>query len=281
MFVQFGKAVTVLAIFAIVPAQGNCQRKHGDAFFQAMREAQELSPTKEILEMLRYDRVREHLGLTEENSSDLRQHAQSAWATLRELSDEFRGQKIPNAEMRDRIVEAMKPFDESTKKLLESKGIDYQRIVELFVQSRGYSAAANSEIAGQIGLDEEGLKKFRHKMDEYRDRYRRSAYSEIRKAISEDEHGKVRDAIRSIERRVNMKLKLVLTPEQQKALDQLAGTPVPDIPKFGDPHRFGSSGRSSGGRPPGGRPPGSKRNRGFGGRPSGESETPNCPPNCL
>ena len=263
--------LAVLATFCQPPA--NAQRRGGsDRFFKAMQQAHELSPHKEIFELLRHPRVQEHVGLKPEGSDQLRDLSRDAWGKMRELSEKFRNENLSVEQMRDELVESLKEFDKQSQAILKEQGVSFERLVELFIQSRSYMAIANSAVADRLGLTADELADYRLEIKELRDRYRKSSGSEISRAMRENDHDKMREIFRGIERRINMKLKLKLTLEQQQSFAMLAGEKFDDVPRFQDMFRRGGpppgGGNRKGGRR-GGSPPPPKGNC--------SCETPPCP----
>lgn len=260
------KPVRHIALFAIlatllaVPAFAQRQRRgSGSEFFKAMRQALEQSPHKEILDLLRNDKVKEHVQLSEEGSEKLRELSRSSWDKMRDLSEEFKNTRPSLDDMTEKLSAILDDFDSQAQAVLKDEQVDFERLVQLFIQSRSFAAIANAAVAERLGLTEDDLKSFREKLAEHGERYRKSASAEVGNAMRNFNPEKMREIFRSVERRVNMKLKTELTEPQQKKFAEMAGEPFPDVPKFGDMFRPGRGG------PPGSGPPGGRR-MGEGGR---------------
>lgn len=264
--------LAVLATLLASPSLAQRQRRGGGSeFFKAMQQAMQQAPHKEVFDLLRDDKVKEHVKLSDEGSEKLRELSRGVWGKMRELSDDFKNDRPSVDQMTTKLVEALNEFDSNAQAILKQEEVEFERLVELFIQSRGYAAIANGAVAKRMELSEEELKNFRSKLAEHSDKYRKSASAEVAKAMRSFDPEKMREIFRSIERRVNMKLKLELTDEQQKKFADLAGEHFPDVPKFSDMFRPGRGGPPGG---PGG--PGGGKRMGGGRRPPPPPEQGKC-----
>lgn len=243
--------ITVLiALAMLLPTEGMGQppRRGGpgrNPFFDAMREAFQEDTHRELFELLYHPPVREHVGLNREDFDQIRDYMKDSMQAIHQLADDSRNSSKSKDELKAEILERTAPFHESAVRLLREKA-DLERLVQLFVQARGFSSAANGEVAERIELQGEELAKFREARAKLKHRLMNETRREIEKLIHNPPQD-VRERIKKLFEKANEKLDAEiaehLTDPQKTALETLKGEPFDGLPKRGGDPRHGGGGR--------------------------------------
>ncbi len=194
--------------------------------FQLMREVLRDCPRKEILDLLRIDEVREHLGLKQELFDEISSLDRDSFNDTVKILQGNHDDSKKKWKATKRITEYCDAAYELLDKELGITGIE--RLDGLFAQARGPSAAANGRIAEKIGLAGSELDQFRALSDELFQEMRglRSHISRIyanpRWSFKEKSE-KIRKLFDAHREKTADKLTELLTPEQNTALIKLQG----------------------------------------------------------
>lgn len=239
-------------------------------FFEALREVHHHNSGKEFLDLLYHKPVRIEIKLQEEDFAKLQEYARSAMHVLRDLEKQPHTDNTTKQELISLIGQKLAPLNAQSIQLLQTKS-RFDRLIELYAQRSGYSAAANGKVAERIGLVGEDLEKFREARAKLRHQIMEETGRQIQRLLSKSS-GDVREQMSRLfenaNDRLNESLALELTASQKSMFDKLLENPFADLPKRGPrrrggppPHRLGEPshdnrkhGEKTGGGPGRGRP---------------------------
>lgn len=282
------RIICVVALVSLTPSAASCQPPGRSLFFEALREAFEDSPNKEIFDLVNHAPVREHVKLDDAELQQLRGHMRDAMDELRTLADASRDQPAPpssgdqadgqpadpkanshceeeRAKQADwdaavetlklKILEVVSPYDAKAFELLKEKS-DFERLVQLFVQSRGYSSAISSEVSSRIGMSEAERVTFQEVVRVHRKQVMKDTRAIMEERIrrpSADTRMQIGKLFEEARDKVNARVAEELTTEQREKLEALKGEPFEELPHSGGgSRRKGPGGREHGGPASGG-----------------------------
>lgn len=242
----------------LFPDCGMCQRGRGNSdFFDALREAGDSSVTRDFFDLLMHEPVRAEIGLSQQDYQQIFDSGEKNMRALFDLQSQSRESGKSKDEYKKEILEHTKSFEEETLAILKKNSATYTRLLELMVQQKSFSAAANSEIAELIGLTDDQLVEFRSVRAELRKQQMEKMRPEV-EGIIRKSHGdrhSVGEKIEKLFREANTELleqlKAKLSEDQQVALEKLKGEKFDDLPAWngfrrgmpGPPRRAGGRGR--------------------------------------
>ncbi|MEZ6149759.1 MAG: hypothetical protein R3C09_06515 [Pirellulaceae bacterium] len=207
------------------PSDGS---RGNDPFFEAMREVHRDSSNRELFDLLRDPNVRQEIHLSEADSKQLEANGREAFEAIRAVRKANQDLATSKEELKQQIRAVLDPLEAKSFEILQKPEVDFQRLLGIYAQARGYRALLNDEVAQVIGLQGAALDDFRKfRSDNWRaimDDTRRSIEKEIRNTPP---GSSPREAISSLFRRaeeaLDKKLASQLTEEQRAALEQLKG----------------------------------------------------------
>ncbi len=232
-----------------------------DKFYDALGEAhRQLIPQRELVGLLWHKEIRDEVGLSAENYEMIEALRNKQYTAVMAIGEELRDPTLTKEERVKRIVEAQAPLDKQIYELLQnSENAKFDRLLGLYVQSRGFSAATNEIVAERIGLEGDAFIEYRRArgetwhqlMDENRDK--------MSNLIREGDRQKISRLFEEADKKLNVALASKLSSEQRAALLKLQGEKfdLPKQPDFRGPRgRRGNGRRGNGDRgpPPGGPP---------------------------
>ncbi len=235
-----------------------------ESFFRAMREAFRQNADNEILEFAQHPNLPELLELESKDLEPFRKQVFATRTAMQDLHGEHKDTPIDHDRLVSRINEISSDGTRKAIEALEATG-KWERVVGLFVQLRGSSAAATGAIAEKIALSGEQLDRFRKARSELWEEHMKDVGKVIQSAMRSRERDpnrgrRIAEMMREAQEKTNEELRKLLTPDQQTALDALRGEAVNDInEKLDFRKRSGRGGRGPrddkrGGEKPGERP---------------------------
>ncbi|RMF42695.1 MAG: hypothetical protein D6753_06870 [Planctomycetota bacterium] len=236
------RAVSLILVFILAaPALGQPRRggPRNRYLGEALRELDRHHPERELMELLWHPPVRQEIGLTDEEFAHVMAEMRGVMVKIRDLDQSLDEKEASREEVAKKLAEIVAPaYQRATEYLKENA--DFERLVELFVQQRGYSAASNQEVAKRIGLEGEALKEFQeakhHLLHEMMDKVRPEFERLIRtpKGSQQEMGREVERLFKHAHQEVDEKLAQRLTPEQKAALDRMRDrAPFADLPRPG------------------------------------------------
>jgi hypothetical protein len=238
-------------------------------FMEALRDAHDQSPHREILDLLYHRKIRELLSLDEETYRSMLQDRKEAWSEIRDIRKQH--PEWNREQLATEVTQVLNRVGESGFETLGPEKI--VQLEGLFVQVRGISAAINGRIAEKIGLKGEALADFRGHHEHLKNVMRDEMRPQISRLMQDsnlgrDQRRKKFERLLDLGReKIDRELSAVLAPEMQQALEDLKGELVEGLP---DPW-MGPGPPGRGGPPP----RGESRNRGDSsedGKPSKDKE---------
>ena len=263
----FGPALVLgLALF-LCPALAQGQpggpspaRGERDPFFDAMRQVyRELTPNRELMELLWHEEVRTEIHLSKEHHQQIENSLGTGFQQVIKLHEEAveQNQKLSKDEWIEKILAIQKPVDAEIMEMLSNSEVaDLDRLVGIYVQLRGYRSAANAVVAKRIDLTGDDFEAYRRARGEYWHRLMDEHREQMGGLIRGGDRKKIAKLFEEIDQKLDSQLASLLTSAQKSALQNLKGA------KFeieGQPLSF----RGRGG---GGSPRGSNGRRGDGNR---------------
>ncbi len=259
----------ILVLITAATALGQPRRggPRNHSLGDALRELDQRHPERELMELLWHPPVRHEIGLTDEEYAHIVAEMRGVMTKIRDLDRALDKNGASRDELVEKLAEIVEPAYRHATEFLKEHA-DYQRLIELFVQQRGYSAASNQEVAKRIGLEGDALRQFReakHRllrevMDKVRPEFERLIRNP--KESPQEMGHEVERLFKQAHEEVDEKLAHRLTPEQKAALEAMRDrAPFSPLPRPG----MG---------PPRGRPP----RPGRGAERKGPPEKPEPPP---
>ena len=178
-----------------------------------------------MLPLLRLSEVRTDIGLDEKLfKPKLDQFEAEMWKRMEETRREL--QKTPEADMALVFVQRLRTEKKNFEQFLDSEFTPAQRdrLIGIFVQSRGYRALANEVVARKLNLGEQQTEKIRKEIDAIRE----DSFHETRQRIQRVfENGGNREEIEKIfresEEKMDWHIKKKLSEEHIQAVKELRG----------------------------------------------------------
>ncbi len=248
---QIGKALCLLFLCsaALVATQPPGMR---DSFFEALRAVHNENPDHEILELARNEQVLELLEVNIEQRSTFEASMKQAFEAMKELHNAQGDNPLSAEELK---TEIRKASEQNNSKAFEALGdkSKLDRLIGIFVQWRGESAAACGQVASRIELDGDALTKFREKKAKLWSELMSDVRDEMKDAMRERDHQerrrKMHHLMSAAKDNMNAELKLELTEEQKNKLHSLRGEEVKNIHELLDQRGGPGPGRGGNGNP--------------------------------
>ncbi len=245
-----------------------------DPFHQAVGEVRRQNADAELIELMFSEKVREHLGMTDEQVAEYRAIMQKPFDGIRKLKEQYKDNPDSLDSLRKDIEKLMSSSStEAINFLDQNEKLD--GLIQIYVQHRKASSASSNQVALRIGLDGEDLEQFRKtKADESRKLMEKlnGEMEQLIRSRDKDRREQMAKLFRYAGQQQAKLLEKELTPEQQAKLNQLAGEPIEGIDRWfmqrpmpggmGNPsNRRGGDGKD--GRKDGGRrgPPNNEKDR--------------------
>ena len=203
-------------------------------YFDALREAHhELSPNRELLDLLWHDTVRKEIGLSVENYQEIQELRREGFKAVMDLREELKGKQFDKAALVHEILESQRPVDERIFELLGNPDhANFERLIGIYVQSYGPRAATNAMVAQRIGLVGDEFAAFRKARGEIWHQLMDENRDHVGKLIREEERKKIARLFEEAGKKLDLALAARLTAEQRSQLQLLEGEQI-DLPKQG------------------------------------------------
>ncbi|GIX00713.1 MAG: hypothetical protein KatS3mg111_4045 [Pirellulaceae bacterium] len=219
------------------PRRGGGPRSH--PFGDALREIGQRHPERELFELLLFPHVRAEIDLSDQEYDELSDQLRQLMERLREIGESTRGTHKTKQEWIGELEPIVAAAHEQALKYLKEHA-DYDRLLELYVQQRNYSAASNEEVAMRIGLTGEDLEKFREAKREVWHRLMEDIRPEMDRVIRapnfprEQISKEMERLFRHAHQRLDEELAELLPAEQRQALERMRDRdPFKDLPPPG------------------------------------------------
>lgn len=233
------------------PRDGRGDRGGRDPFFEAMREAfRDLTPNRELMELLWHSEVRSEIGLSREKHEEIEKILRESFTQVMALRDSAAEQKLDKDEWKGKILAIQSPVDQKIMAMLADPMVaKLDRLIGIYVQNRGFRSAANAAVAKRIGLEGDDFESFRKARSELWHRLMDENRDKMSGLIREGQRDKIAQLFEEAERKLDGELSFRLTTAQKRELQELKGEPF-DLPRRNpDMRGRGPRGGSGEGRP--------------------------------
>ncbi|MEZ6137521.1 MAG: hypothetical protein R3C53_21750 [Pirellulaceae bacterium] len=229
-------AVLIVILVAQLAMAEQPPNRQDDPFYKAIREVHiRQSSDRDLVEtLLRFNSIPKEVGLSQEKVGELRSIIGDSIRSTFKLRDELEV-GMTHEQIVSRIMEVQAPFEKKIANMLRDKQVmNFDRLLQLYVQHRKTSAVTNSTVADHLGLSTEelqDLRKFRNEMqDKLRDENRDKVADLIRKRKREE----IRRLFEAVDEKIDIAMAMQLTAEQRQKLEDMTGERfVFPAPEFG------------------------------------------------
>ena len=196
-----------------------------DQFYEAMREVfRDTTPNRELVELVWSDAVRAEIGLSTENHHEIEKAFRGAFESVMELREQLADQKLDKLAWREKILAIQRPVDDKVMQMLADPQIaNFDRLIGIYVQNRGFRSAANAAVATRIGLVGEDLESFQRARSDVWHRLMDKNRDQMGSLIRDGQRDKIAKLFEEAEQKLDQELALLLTEQQKSALKNLEG----------------------------------------------------------
>jgi hypothetical protein len=217
---------------------GERGRGERDPFFEAMRDVfREFTPNRELMELLWHPEVRTEISLSDDKFREIVRLVSDGHSSVMELRETPNAPQLNRDQWKEKILAIQRPIDQQLMDMLRDPQVsNFDRLIGIYVQHRGFRSATNVAVAERIGLTGDAFESYRQAGKEFRYRLMEENRDKMGALIRDGDREKIAKLFEESEKKMEAHLAGLLTQSQQAALKKLEGEKfdIPRGPRGGD-----------------------------------------------